>query len=70
MLSVLPGHGATTGKALVSHPLVRKVYSTGGTAARRAIETMVGGNLSKYIAELVGKASLMLFDVRLILMLP
>lgn len=37
VLSVLPGYGATTGKALVSHPLVRKVDVTGGTMAGKAI---------------------------------
>lgn len=62
VLSVLPGYGATTGKALVSHPLVRKVDVTGGTAAGRAIGSIVGGNLSKYTAELGGKAPLVVFE--------
>ena len=62
VLSVLPGFGATTGKALVSHPLVRKVDVTGGTTAGRAIGSIVGGNLSKYTAELGGKAPLVVFE--------
>ncbi|KAJ5157660.1 uncharacterized protein N7482_008760, partial [Penicillium canariense] len=62
VFSVLPGYGATTGKALVSHPLVRKVDVTGGTAAGRAIGSIVGGNLAKYTAELGGKAPLLVFE--------
>ncbi|KAJ5949784.1 Aldehyde dehydrogenase C-terminal [Penicillium verhagenii] len=62
VLSVLPGYGMVTGKALVSHPLVRKVDITGGTAAGKAIGTIVGGNLSKYTAELGGKAPLIVFE--------
>ncbi|GLI81562.1 hypothetical protein PoHVEF18_009947 [Penicillium ochrochloron] len=61
VFSVLPGYGATTGKALVSHPLVRKVDVTGGTVAGRAIGSIVGGNLAKYTAELGGKAPLVVF---------
>jgi acyl-CoA reductase-like NAD-dependent aldehyde dehydrogenase len=62
VFSVLPGYGGTTGKALVSHPLVRKVDVTGGTLAGRAIGSIVGGNLAKYTAELGGKAPLVVFD--------
>ncbi|KAJ5902047.1 hypothetical protein N7495_002575 [Penicillium taxi] len=61
VLSVLPGYGATTGKLLVSHPLVQKVDVTGGTTAGRAIGSIVGGNLAKYTAELGGKAPLVVF---------
>ncbi|KAI8312238.1 Phenylacetaldehyde dehydrogenase [Colletotrichum sp. SAR11_59] len=60
--SVLPGYGATTGKALVEHPLVRKVDVTGGTVAGRAIGSIVGGNLARYTAELGGKAPLVVFE--------
>ncbi|KAK1776918.1 betaine aldehyde dehydrogenase [Copromyces sp. CBS 386.78] len=61
VLSVLPGYGATTGKALVEHPLVKKVDVTGGTTAGRAIGEIVGRNLAKYTAELGGKAPLVVF---------
>lgn len=54
--SVLPGYGATTGKALVSHPLVKKVDVTGGTPSGRAIGAIAGGNLAHFTAELGGKA--------------
>ncbi|KAF3911064.1 Omega-crystallin [Arthrobotrys entomopaga] len=62
VFSVVPGYGATTGKALVSHPLVRKVDVTGGTVAGKAIGAIVGGNLAKYTAELGGKAPLVVFE--------
>lgn len=62
VFNVLPGYGATTGKYLVSHPLVRKVDVTGGTAAGRAIGAIAGSNLSKYTAELGGKAPLIVFE--------
>lgn len=56
VFSVLPGYGATTGKALVSHPVVKKVDVTGGTPSGRAIGAIAGGNLAKFTAELGGKA--------------
>lgn len=62
VLSVLPGLGAVTGKALVEHPLVRKVDVTGGTEAGRTIGKIVGGNLAKYTAELGGKAPVIVFE--------
>lgn len=61
VFSVLPGYGATTGKALVGHPFAKKVDVTGGTAAGRAIGAIVGGNLARYTAELGGKAPLVVF---------
>ncbi|KAK6516089.1 hypothetical protein TWF506_006001 [Arthrobotrys conoides] len=62
VFSVLPGYGPITGKALVSHPLVRKVDVTGGTEAGRRIGEIVGGNLAKYTAELGGKAPVIVFE--------
>ncbi|KAI2622787.1 aldehyde dehydrogenase [Hypomontagnella submonticulosa] len=62
VFNVLPGYGGTTGKALVQHPLVRKVDVTGGTEAGKAIGGVVGGNLARYTAELGGKAPLIVFD--------
>jgi acyl-CoA reductase-like NAD-dependent aldehyde dehydrogenase len=61
VLSVLPGYGAETGRALVSHPLVRKVDVTGGTGAGRAIGAITGGNLARLTAELGGKAPVIVF---------
>ncbi|TGJ82167.1 hypothetical protein E0Z10_g6615 [Xylaria hypoxylon] len=62
VFNVLPGYGALTGKALVQHPLVRKVDVTGGTEAGRAIGAIAGGNLARYTAELGGKAPLIVFS--------
>lgn len=56
VFSVVPGYGTTTGKALVSHPLIKKVDVTGGTRSGRAIGAIAGGNLAKFTAELGGKA--------------
>ncbi|KAM5344023.1 hypothetical protein ACJ41O_012560 [Fusarium nematophilum] len=56
VFNVVPGLGAVTGRALTSHPLVRKVDITGGTAAGRAIGALAGQNLARLTAELGGKA--------------
>jgi len=62
VFNVVTGDGITTGKALVSHPLIKKVDVTGGTPAGRAIGAIAGGNLAHYTAELGGKAPLIVFD--------
>lgn len=62
VFSVLTGDGMTTGKALVEHPLIKKVDVTGGTPAGRAIGAIAGRNLAKFTAELGGKAPLVVFE--------
>ena len=62
VFNVLPGNGATTGKALVEHPLIKKVDVTGGTPAGRAIGAIAGHNLARFTAELGGKAPLIVFE--------
>lgn len=62
VFAVLPGDGATTGKALVEHPLIKKVDVTGGTPAGRAIGAIAGRNLAHFTAELGGKAPLVVFE--------
>ncbi|KAH9984124.1 aldehyde dehydrogenase domain-containing protein [Russula vinacea] len=62
VLSVLPGPGATTGRDIVSHPLIRKVDITAGTDTGRAIGSIAGGNLAAFTAELGGKAPIIVFD--------
>ncbi|EOA86828.1 uncharacterized protein SETTUDRAFT_115365 [Exserohilum turcica Et28A] len=62
VFNVLPGDGITTGKALVEHPLIKKVDVTGGTPAGRAIGAIAGRNLAHYTAELGGKAPLIVFE--------
>lgn len=56
VFNVLAGDGAVTGKALVSHPLIKKVDVTGGTPSGRAIGAIAGRNLARLTAELGGKA--------------
>ena len=70
VLSVLPGYGTTTGQAVASHHLIRKVDVTvrlyqsyamcsdilqAGTETGRALGAIVGSNLAAYTAELGGK---------------
>jgi acyl-CoA reductase-like NAD-dependent aldehyde dehydrogenase len=62
VFNVLPGDGLITGKALVEHPLIKKVDVTGGTPAGRAIGAIAGRNLAHYTAELGGKAPLIVFE--------
>jgi acyl-CoA reductase-like NAD-dependent aldehyde dehydrogenase len=68
---VLPGPGATTGKEIVSNPLLQKVDITvgfpnhtkvrssihlqAGTATGRTLGKIIGSNLAAYTAELGGK---------------
>ncbi|NVO14676.1 MAG: aldehyde dehydrogenase [Rhodoplanes sp.] len=59
--NVVPGYGPTTGLALTSHPRIRKIDLTGGTATGRVIAEMAGKNLIPFTAELGGKASLVMF---------
>ncbi|KAG9032219.1 hypothetical protein FRB95_001698 [Tulasnella sp. JGI-2019a] len=61
VLSVLPG-GSAIGKAVISHPMIRKVDITAGTTTGRAIGSIVGQNLAAFVAELGGKAPVMVFD--------
>lgn len=56
VFNVVVGDGPTTGKALVSHLLIKKVDVTGGTPSGRAIGAIAGHNLASYTAELGGKA--------------
>ncbi|KAF5026936.1 hypothetical protein F66182_966 [Fusarium sp. NRRL 66182] len=62
VFNVVPGLGAVTGKALVSHPSVRKIDVTGGTVAGRAIGALAGQNLTRVTAELGGKAPVVVLD--------
>ncbi|ESK94475.1 aldehyde dehydrogenase [Moniliophthora roreri MCA 2997] len=62
VLSVLPGFGTTTGKAIVSNPLIRKVDVTAGTQTGRILGSIVGSNLASYTAELGGKAPIVVFN--------
>ncbi|KAF8165486.1 aldehyde dehydrogenase [Crassisporium funariophilum] len=62
VLSVLPGFGNTTGKAIVQNSLIRKVDITAGTQTGRTLGSIVGANLAAYTAELGGKAPIVIFN--------
>ncbi|KAM0753077.1 aldehyde dehydrogenase-like protein [Meredithblackwellia eburnea MCA 4105] len=62
VLSILPGFGAVTGKALVEDPRIQKVDLTGGTPGGRVIGSIVGRNLASWTAELGGKAPICVFE--------
>ncbi|MGW8765910.1 aldehyde dehydrogenase family protein [Streptomyces sp. NPDC055815] len=55
VVNVVTG-GAATGKALVSHPLVKKISFTGSTTVGREIGAECGRTLKKVSLELGGKA--------------
>lgn len=61
MLQVVQGHGAQLGAALVSHPGVRMISFTGGTATGRAIGRAAGERLVPVALELGGKSPHMVF---------
>lgn len=62
LLNVLTGDGAVTGKALVSHPDVRMVSFTGGTATGKSIARIAAERLIPVALELGGKSPHIIFD--------
>lgn len=62
VLNVLTGPGASTGAALVSHPGVRMVSFTGGTASGRRIAAVAAQKLMPVALELGGKSPHIVFD--------
>lgn len=55
VLNLVHGRGATAGAALVSHPLVRTISFTGGTATGAEIARTAAGAFKKVTLELGGK---------------
>jgi aldehyde dehydrogenase (NAD+) len=63
VFNVVTGDGPTTGEALVSHPLVRKVSFTGSTRAGRRVAALAAEGVKRVSLELGGKsANLVLRD--------
>jgi phenylacetaldehyde dehydrogenase len=61
VLNILPGYGEPTGRAICSHPLMRKIDLTGGTNTGRIVGKMAGENLCSLLTELGGKAPQLIF---------
>ena len=59
--NVVPGAGGTAGAALAAHPRIRKIDVTGGTPTGKAIGALAGANLTRFSAELGGKAAVIVF---------
>jgi phenylacetaldehyde dehydrogenase len=59
-VSVLPGRGAVTGRALVEHPGVNKIAFTGSTAVGRQIAREAGERMVRATMELGGKSPVLL----------
>ena len=62
VLNVLTGTGASTGAGLVSHPGVRMVSFTGGTASGRRVGAIAAQKLMPAALELGGKSPHIVFD--------
>ncbi len=55
VFNVVHGHGATTGQALISHDLVRKISFTGSTPTGKAIGQAAMARMARVSLELGGK---------------
>jgi acyl-CoA reductase-like NAD-dependent aldehyde dehydrogenase len=62
VVNVVPGLGATTGRALSTHGGLAKIDVTGGTETGRVIAAAAGRSLTVVAAELGGKAPVIVFD--------
>ncbi|MDI9348193.1 MAG: aldehyde dehydrogenase [Methylacidiphilales bacterium] len=57
VINMVNGRGAVTGNAIVSHPLIRSLCFTGGTATGKEISAIAGQTLKKAVYELGGKSA-------------
>lgn len=62
VFNLVPGYGAPTGEALVSHPLVDAVSFTGSTRAGRQVSRLAAESVKKVTLELGGKSPNILLD--------
>ena len=61
VLNVLPGKGTVAGRALVRHPLVRKVSFTGSTEVGREVMQAAAAGIKRVSLELGGKSASLVF---------
>ena len=57
----MPGYGATAGAALATDPRIKLLDITGGTPTGRHVAAAAGNNLASVVAELGGKAPMIVF---------
>ena len=62
VVNLVTGFGPTTGAALTSHPLVRKIAFTGGACAARHVVRNSADNFAKLSLELGGKSPNIIFE--------
>lgn len=62
VFNVVTGNGATAGKALSEHPMIRKLVLTGGTEAGRRAGSAAAANFARQTLELGGKTPVVVFD--------
>jgi len=62
VLNVVTGRGSEAGRALVEHPIPRKVSFTGGTETGKAIAATVTGTLKRLTLELGGQSPAIVSD--------
>lgn len=61
-LDIVTGYGHEAGDALVAHPLVRKVWFTGGPDSARFVAARAAQSLKPLVLELGGKSANIFFD--------
>jgi aldehyde dehydrogenase (NAD+) len=61
-LNMVTGYGHEAGDALVAHPLVRKVWFTGGPDSARFVAARAAESLKPLVLELGGKSANIFFD--------
>ena len=61
-LNIVTGLGNEAGDAVVAHPLVRKVWFTGGPDSARFVAATAARNLKPLVLELGGKSANIFFD--------
>lgn len=62
VFNIVTGNGAITGKALTSHPGIRKLVLTGGTEAGRLAGAAAASNFARQTLELGGKTPVVIFE--------
>jgi len=61
-LNIVTGYGHEAGDAMVAHPLVRKVWFTGGPDSARHVAARAAESLKPLVLELGGKSANIFFD--------